>query len=1005
MFRRLLALTTLLFVLNNASAQQYHFINYSIKQGLAQTQARAICQDNKGYLWIATITGVSQFDGNKFNTYTTEDGLLSNTISSIIVAKNGDLWFGALGGVIRYNGYEFQNFPFPTNNAGAQVLSLVEGENGTIWAATNGAGLAKFDGNEWEHFGDESSGGLLSNDVVRWVTTGKNGALWIGTFSGLNQYKDGKFIQDPIQGLENVNVSCVISDESNRVWVGTQNKGVFRYDGNELVQFTEENGLASNTVRHLHNDVEGNIWMSSSKGLTKIAESEVTVINNQNGLPTNPVRYVFQDNEHNLWISTDGKGILKFSGEAFVNFDIEQGLCADAIMSISEDQAGNFWFGTYNRGVCVYDPTTDQYQTISPADGILHKRVWATLTDSKGRVWCGTTSGINIFHPDGSMTTLTEQDGLIHNKVNALLEDRDGRILIGTSRGISIFEDDSLTNFDIDNGFPGRYVRSIIQEEDGTFLMGSAGGLIAFDGKNFKSYTTEDGLTSNTIFCIEKDDEGLLWIGTENGLNYWDGKTFKSIRVGEEYSGNYINFLLHDDSGSMWIGTNRGLFRLTRSNNGETQFEIRLYSDLEGIPSLETNQNAAFKDSKGRLWFGTSESLVRFDPSSEKIIESNIKPFVYITEIRLFLNETDWSKLTDSVDNATGLPHNLQLPFDQNYLTFYFTGISHTNPDKVRYKFMLEGFDKDWSPISDAKSHTYTNLPHGEYTLKVLARNKDGIWSSEPATFSFTIITPFWLTWWFLTLCVIVGLGAVYFIIAWRSRLDRRKQETEQLVNRSKMLALEQQTLNASMNRHFIFNALNSIQYYINRQDRLAANKYLTSFAKLVRKNLDSSTTNLVSLSEELERLELYLVLEHMRFQEKFKYNITVDPQLDAESTKVPAMLLQPYVENSIWHGILPMEKDGLITVDIKRSGNTMIFSIEDNGIGIQTSMKQKQETSQDHISKGMEITSGRINLLRKMTNETIYINGPYEMVDDDQNSLGTKVEIVLPLDENYLWN
>lgn len=312
--------------------------------------------------------------------------------------------------------------------------------------------------------------------------------------------------------------------------------------------------------------------------------------------------------------------------------------------------------------------------------------------------------------------------------------------------------------------------------------------------------------------------------------------------------------------------------------------------------------------------------------------------------------------------------------------------------------FKLEGFDQEWSPETNAPFITYSNLPHGKFTFMVKARNVDGPWS-EPAIFSFSITPPFWLTWWFYSLCIIGFLSVVLLIYQWRISVIRRNNEREKLIYQSRLLTLEQQTLNASMNRHFIFNALNSIQYYINKQDRLSANRYLTSFAKLIRKNLDSSSSgNLVSLTEELERLELYLTLENMRFQNKFTYEIIIDEDVDTEAVKIPPMLLQPYVENSIWHGILPMEKPGHIILKIYPENNHVAIRITDNGIGIATSLKSKAKDGNDHVSRGIEITSGRLEVLKKLTNENLQIKGPYDLAKNGSEIHGTEVILELPM-------
>jgi len=216
---------------------------------------------------------------------------------------------------------------------------------------------------------------------------------------------------------------------------------------------------------------------------------------------------------------------------------------------------------------------------------------------------------------------------------------------------------------------------------------------------------------------------------------------------------------------------------------------------------------------------------------------------------------------------------------------------------------------------------------------------------------------------------------------------------------RSRMLQLEQQALNANMNRHFVFNALNSIQYHINKQDRATASRYLTSFAKLIRKNLDASQNDTTSLAEELERLELYLTLEHMRFKDKFRYTVHVDKDVDSNHVQLPAMMLQPYVENSIWHGILPMERQGEVRITVRTSGaDRVAVVIEDDGVGVDRSLGSKQNAPSDHISRGIEITKGRADVLRKLDLSDIRIQGPDQRNDPVTGTvLGTSVTIDLP--------
>jgi LytS/YehU family sensor histidine kinase len=237
----------------------------------------------------------------------------------------------------------------------------------------------------------------------------------------------------------------------------------------------------------------------------------------------------------------------------------------------------------------------------------------------------------------------------------------------------------------------------------------------------------------------------------------------------------------------------------------------------------------------------------------------------------------------------------------------------------------------------------------------------------------------------------------VRFIFRFRVNEIRKKHLTQQLEYKSKLMLLEHQSLNSSMNRHFIFNALNSIQYYINNEDKLAAHKYLSRFAKLIRMNLDSSMNKLVPVSEEISRLDLYLQIELMRFSDKFEYTISIADDVDPDSIDIPPMLLQPYVENSILHGILPAAKKGKIDIRVEQDANQhVIFSIQDNGIGIEESMARKTNKHIPHVSRGTSITTQRIQLLVAMENLRISINGPFELKDEQGQVRGTRVELII---------
>ena len=394
---------------------------------------------------------------------------------------------------------------------------------------------------------------------------------------------------------------------------------------------------------------------------------------------------------------------------------------------------------------------------------------------------------------------------------------------------------------------------------------------------------------------------------------------------------------------------------------------------------------------------GTTEGVIKYDPNIKDFHSSNFEPITHISGVRLFLKDTNWTKVSPEIDSISLLPKNLKVKYQTTHFTFDYIGIKLSNPSSVRYKYMLEGFDESWSSSTDATFATYSNLPSGKYTFKVIAGDVMGIWNKSPAVFSFEILPPFWTKWWFVLLCVLAGLLILWGIFRWRVTELRKKHQTQQLEYKSKLLLLEHQSLNSSMNRHFIFNALNSIQYYMNKEDKFSAHKYLSRFAKLIRMNLDSSMSNLVPVSEEIDRLDLYLQIELMRFEGKFQYSINIAEDIDTESIEIPPMLLQPYVENSILHGILPADKTGQIDIRIEHGPDqSIIFSIQDNGIGIEESKARKLLKKSPHVSRGTSITAQRIQLLGAMNNINITINGPFELRDAKNAVSGTRVELII---------
>ena len=389
-------------------------------------------------------------------------------------------------------------------------------------------------------------------------------------------------------------------------------------------------------------------------------------------------------------------------------------------------------------------------------------------------------------------------------------------------------------------------------------------------------------------------------------------------------------------------------------------------------------------DKDGAIWFGTVYGLIKYDPN--EYIENKVESKISITGFSLFYNDT---VLTDKI----------HLSYRDNNITFNFSGICLTNPGKVKYKYILEGFEKNWSPPSKERLATYSNLPPGTYTFKVISSNNENLWNTSPASFTFTINRPYWKTWQFYVSLIFLILFLLIFSIRYRIRQIKNKEKQKTELNK-KIANIESQALRAQMNPHFIFNTMSSIQDYISSNDTDAALKYLSKFAKLMRKIMDNSKQQLIPVAEELNALELYLELEVMRFDKKFEYHIYIDKTIDANYDRIPSMLIQPYVENAIIHGLLPKEGIGKISITLQRHEDTIECTIEDNGIGRTKSVEyKKNRVQQQHKSMGMSITQERLDILNSSLKSNIYA----EIVDLYENGVpsGTKVKLIIPLETN----
>ena len=962
---RLLALMVFAAISTFGMAQDYSFITYSNGQGLPQSQVQCITQDDNGYLWVGTLGGLAKFNGKTFTTFALEKGLFNNRISCLQFIQK-TIWVGHEGGITRIKNNKAQTYSLGDNNRTVIVTDFIKYQ-GKIIASTEGSGLY-----------------IISNGHVSKITLKNpdastcrdleiiNGKLYIGTRDGLYFTSDLTNFSR-VEAFKDRRISG-IARAQNTVFISTSFEGLFQSD----LAFKKFDSIPVQSpdlyIGAITSDRSNQLWLSSPEGIIRLSpQMKQLNLNEANGLPVKAINCSFQDNEGNIWFGSDGKGLIRFANQNLQIYSTKTGMPSDLILSGTKLKNGSYLFGSYDKGAFKMN-----LQGICEKIPIPATTVW-DIEYFNGLAWFATDMGIFSWdlksepksYPSKNFSTTFRVLKPLKNKLIVAGEESVGYIENNTLHHYPSFKFNISRDGNI-RDITFYYSNILVATSKGLYELNPAKKTQKLL-KKFKA----------SIASIETDVDNRVWIGTENGLEIFDGINFTDVSYSSKSGARFINFI-HRVESTIFVGTNDGLYVFENSEN--SQVLVKHIGTNNGLINLESNINSSIYED-GNFWFGTSEGLAKLQFNVEDGF-SDFAPKLNIARVLVNYREID----------PLDIYNGLKLNYSKNNLIIDLDGISMEDPESVTFQYRLEGESDKWSPPTLNPTIILSNLDAGDYTLQIRAISGTKK-ISEISSFVITITPPFWRTWWFYILVFVAIAFGIRYYFRLQIKRERERNYKINLENKSRLLALEQQSLNASMNRHFIFNSLNSIQYFINTQDRISANRYLTSFAKLIRKNLDSASEgdNVVTLQQELERLELYLSLEAMRFKDRFTYEID-NQDIDLEQVTVPAMLLQPFVENSIIHGILPDEtKKGEIVVTIKALGDQLEICIDDNGIGIDYSLNKKAKFKGDHKSQGMEITSKRIDLIRQMWNKDYELIGPFQMTNPDRSIKGTRVLIKIP--------
>ncbi len=992
-----------------AMAQQFNFRNFSVKEGIAQSQVYSVLQDSRGYLWMGTRGGgITRFDGFKFVSFTKKDQLSSNYIYVIKEGKDGKLLIGTNNGFCTYNGLKIESYGVRTGDTSQfSVLDIAVGNNHDIWLATN-QGVYKFEDKKLTNISN-----LIGEKpiMVNTILVDKFGRILYGTVNGLNvldyannAYKVKRFYKQP--HFQTGSINTLKSDKNGNIWIGTYKNGLFSLGKDSAIQI-RQNALPTQSIFDIYFDDEDNVWLATLNNgvcIYNVVSKSVKWISEYEGLSNNHVRSICRDKNGNYWFGTSGGGICNYFGNQFTTFDKSSGLPGNFIYSVFKDSRNRLFIGNSDKGFTILD--SGKFNSFNSKNRFGDYKIKAICEDDFGRIYLGTeANGVFIYTQD----TILSVPGLEKKYIKSIVKDLEGNMVIGTSgTGIFIYTKESqyqnFVQLQTSNGLTGNRISCLLVDKAGKIWYGTENNGISWINHSLPSksgFTISDGLPSNSIRCLTEDNKGNLWIGSAGSgiskMSIYKGQTnIINYDYKDGLSSSNIYLLMFDDKQRLFAGSETGLDLLEFDQNLKIT-QVKHYSKGEGFTGIETCQNSVAKEANGTIWFGTINGLIRYISSQN--YKNLSAPVLSITNVKLFY-EPLFSTPYKSFIGEWNIVKKIELPHNKNHLTFDFMGINFNNPEAVVYKWKLEGFDQDWSPPSKQNTVTYSNLPFGDFTFKVLSCNEEGVWNSKPQIIHISIQAPFWRQTWVIVCSIIVVLTLITLLFRLRINTVKRKaaEREEKLRLEKELIELEQKALRLQMNPHFIFNALNSIQSQIGTNQDQSARYYLAKFSRLMRQILDNSRSAMITLEEEINTLENYLLIEKFCNGDRFDYTISVSQNLDKDFIQMPPMLLQPFIENAIKHGLKNLNnRRGHISIIIGEENNCLLCAVEDNGVGREASAASKEQSKETyHKSTALKVTEERLEIYKEHIKEQ-----PLKIIDlkdKDGHAMGTRIEIRIPI-------
>lgn len=962
-----------------AVAQEYSYNHYGITDGLAGATTYCLIQDKDGFIWIGTETGVSRFDGTHFKNFTTKDGLPDLEILQMLSDSKGRVWMAPFRKSVCY--YYQGKIHNPENDTllgrihlKGHIEYFVEDNEGNILlkqkqgihVVTARGAIIELDSLDHEHVNRSllitrsASGHFLSQ-------SSKKSIEFIPTKCLLS-----KPLPLPAS-ISNVNINdkamnqhgLIITDSvlSYKIWSFAKNKRVqlpidkYHY---RLISLA----LLDDSLAYI-NESSGSFEYNINTGQSK------------RYLPGIPVSRIFRDQAGDLWFTTLGEGIFRLNSSEWKTIRPKLDNGEHSIVTAIGKIENELWIGDNHNYIFRYALPDLTLRRSDPFFYYMTNPILCFDSVDRNKVISAGNQGLILATRDHKY--IKE----LAIAVKSVVRINNRQILIASKSGAFIVNAEDLKVTDT----LWRERATVVYNQNDTFYIGTLNGLYcSIKGQPPFFVGEQTPFLKKRIAAITASADGTLWIASYDDagiIGYKNNQQTIAFTSKQGLTSDICRTLMVHNN-ILWVGTDKGLNKIELTKPG---YPITQYTSRDGLASDMVN--TLFADNM-RIYVGTSAGLSYFDEKT-KVADEACR--VYL----LSLMNSERDRISDS--------SNLVIPYTDKRLRIEYAGISYRSAGKLIYLYRLAGLDSIWRETKDTYLE-YPELPAGSYELQLMAINKFGA-QSRMIKLPITVSIQFWKRPWFVISVWVLSLALLWWLAAWRiTRIRKKQQEKERLLQ--KMAELENTALTSQMNPHFIFNCLNSIQLFIFDGDITKSNKYIAGLGKLIRMTLNNSSRLLVTLEEEADYLTSYLVLEKMRYEDKIDYELVIDEGIDPLSIMLPPMLVQPFVENALQHGLQhkPGGK-GLIRIQIQVIAEKLKIIVEDNGIGRKAAAAMKRtglkEYLKEYSSKAMALTEDRIDIINKLYKGAAHIEIS-DIIDDTLSPAGTCVVITLPLfmDERF---